>query len=560
MSRRRMPYKRGFSEELFNNMGGRGPNNNVLMGHSTRAKHLSKMLKKVGFDGNFDKYWWSTYNLSQNTCGCSICNEHVEIVKPDPVVQCRLRIAEAASKFREHENSASHIGVLKKLGMPLSTKRKASECLKPRKRRKVNKQIRSGTCLRCGYYGELQISLQEMVGSKELSHSITFGKFADQILYDHLAQECGPKLQDDQVEAQLNKFRVANYNIYDLITMFNDRPPVVWEGIGIDIRAEQALTSTFMSPTDHPLQMPEVNAAKELPPENLEMKESSEGTDSDRKNEKPPPETYETATPDRRWLWKAIFHVGLQTEWCVQHIWSKEEFQKELRRMWENDPSTPAPGSLVIMEKEILSCAHRLLIEHTFGEKLEGDWAVFYELAMNQAKNWITSVLPLENWIGHSVSVWWSSTSKWNRGRVTGVNPELNEINVDYGDDYDETLRLSETTLRFFNSAPDNWWLDEKLDVKWDGEHEWYAASVDSIAEHSENKIVVQYADGSKEDISIDSFCFYFIQDRVDRVHEFISHLCNAILNKHPLPIMYRKDPNVVGELAQMGPREQYPS
>ena len=45
-----------------------------------------------------------------------------------------------------------------------------------------------------------------------------------------------------------------------------------------------------------------------------------------------------------------------------------------------------------------------------------------------------------------------------------------------------------------------------------------YPASVDSVVGDGENHIKVKYSDSSKEDISIDSHCFYFIQDKVDRV------------------------------------------
>ena len=82
----------------------------------------------------------------------------------------------------------------------------------------------------------------------------------------------------------------------------------------------------------------------------------------------------------------------------------------------------------------------------------------------------------------------WSSTAKWNRGRITGINPQDNEVHIDYGDDYDETLRLQESTLRFFNSAPNRWWLDEKIDVKWDGEHEWYLFLLNIIGILIDNK------------------------------------------------------------------------
>jgi len=563
-----VPYKRGYdNNELLEDktnflasVRARGPNHQVLMGHSFRAKKLYKVLKNIGFDGNFAKYWWVTYNFSKSTCGCSICNEHVELVKPDQIVQCRLRLTDAASvlnKFREHENSPWHIGVLKKLGMPSETKRKASEVFVPRKRRKVEKHIRSGTCIQCGYYGEANIELNETSSGvgKDCDHSLTFGRFADQLLYDHLAHKCGCKLKDHQVELQLKQFKVGKYNMYDLITMFNDRPPVVWEGLGIDVRAEQVLSKHFMRTKDQ-MFLPELPSG-EPPTEDRKDVGEEEDKQIDKKNVRfapgSGPEAPEVVTPDRRWIWKAIFHVGLQTEWSVQNIWSREENQKELRRMWENDPSTPAPGSLVIMEKEILSCAHRLLIEHTFGDKLEGIWEAFYTLAVNRAKSWIHSEIPIESWIGHSVSVWWSSTAKWNRGRITGINPQDNEVHIDYGDDYDETLRLQESTLRFFNAAPNRWWLEEKIDVKWDGEHEWYPASVDSVVGDGENHIKVKYSDSSKEDISIDSHCFYFIQDKVDRVHPFISHLCLAILNKKNLPLMYVSNNDKENQLEQMG-------
>jgi len=167
--------------------------------------------------------------------------------------------------------------------------------------------------------------------------------------------------------------------------------------------------------------------------------------------------------------------------------------------------------------------------------ELEGLWAAFYRLVLNQARTWITSETPLDTWIGHSVSVWWSSTAKWNRGKITGINADHNELHVDYGDDYDETLRLQETKLRFFNLNADEFWIGEKIDVKWDGEHEWYPATVDTVL--PDNRIKVKYADDSPEELASESHCFYFISDRVDRVHEFISRICNAILNKHSLPL-----------------------
>lgn len=541
----------------------KGGDFNILMGHALRAKKVSRLLNELELKGEeFEKFWWSVYNFSKNTCGCSVCHEQIDEViqlpNPQPMISQTHSLFDSAAKaMQEHENSEVHENVLHKLGMRTKRKRKLNEEteVQPRKRRKISKTISSGVCIYCGFHSEINVDLVEKTfPNKRTDFCTAFARLGDQVLGCHLAQNCGPRLRDDQLEIQLNQFTFTDFNLVELMSMFNCRPEGVWEALGIHVAAEQLLGGKFTLPSPGLNQSSETPSQEPRPEESVNLS-AQENTESDNESDgeatvpDPPPEP-ETQPdpegrinhdeiPDRRWLWKAIFHVGFETRHGWRLIWSKEKYQKLLRLMLETQqPATPDDS--VSKQKEILQWAHRLLIEHTLDGELEDEWVEFHRLCLEQVRTWINMRVPPNIWVNHSVSVWWSSTGKWNRGRIQSIvhNENDSELNVDYGCDYDEWLKLSDTVLKFTDFQPEEWWIDQTFDVKWDGEHEWYTARVDSVKDYC---VSLCYTDGSKEEINVnDVQCFYFAEDRseIGQVHENISKLIEAILNNSSLPIL----------------------
>merc|ERR1712157_463429 len=151
---------------------------------------------------------------------------------------------------------------------------------------------------------------------------------------------------------------------------------------------------------------------------------------------------------------------------------------------------------------ELLKWAHRLLIENTLDGELKDEWVEFHRLCLERVRLWINMKVPPDIWVNHSVSVWWSSTGKWNRGRIQSIirNETDSELNVDYGCDYDEWLKLNDTVLKFTDFQPETWWIHQDLDVKWDGKFEWYSAKVNSV---KDDQVGLLYSDGSQEEINV---------------------------------------------------------
>jgi len=88
-----------------------------------------------------------------------------------------------------------------------------------------------------------------------------------------------------------------------------------------------------------------------------------------------------------------------------------------------------------------------------------------------------------------------------------------------YLSDYKESLAVnSELTFRFEKyDLKQQWWINKKIDIKWDGAYEWYEAVIESI---NGDEAVVRYNDQSTETVKLSQQIFYFTMDRVKKASD----------------------------------------
>lgn len=208
--------------------------------------------------------------------------------------------------------------------------------------------------------------------------------------------------------------------------------------------------------------------------------------------------------PDERWVLIAALYISLQTEWGFKHFWSKKKYQKILREA--QSINLQAGASLL---------AHRIIVETLAGKKLDSVWRQLQNKAREQARKWINSSVPIPQWMHQTVSILWGTDKTWNKGHIVEVAEP--EMSVSYVSDYTEVLTASDTTFRFEPHAPQDWWIGKTLDVKWDGAHEWYEATIEEV---NGQEIIVRYGDQSTEKLIMNQQISYFALDRVKNLYE----------------------------------------
>jgi len=96
--------------------------------------------------------------------------------------------------------------------------------------------------------------------------------------------------------------------------------------------------------------------------------------------------------------------------------------------------------------------------------------------------------------------------------------------------------------------APQDWWIGKTLDIKWDGAHEWYEATIE---ERNGEEIVVRYADKSTEKLMSSQQVSYFALDRVKQLFKktedvFIklqNQMAQALTQKMVVDVNIKEEP-----------------
>lgn len=202
---------------------------------------------------------------------------------------------------------------------------------------------------------------------------------------------------------------------------------------------------------------------------------------------------------DFRWIMIGALYFALQTEWGYKHLWSKKKYQRILREAQTTN-----------LQVDVSIIAHRIIVSTLAEKKTDSVWKQLREKASEQARKWMNSPKPIPQWLYQTVSVLWGTDKTWNKGQIVEI--DNNEMNISYVSDYSETLTANDTTFRFEKHAPQDWWIGKTLDIKWDGAHEWYEATIE---ERNGEEIVVRYADQSTEKLISSQQVSYFALDRV---------------------------------------------
>jgi len=198
--------------------------------------------------------------------------------------------------------------------------------------------------------------------------------------------------------------------------------------------------------------------------------------------------------------------------------------QNSLRTVVSNDPTMSS----------IIS-AHRFVTDSMAKHSLtEGTvWKQLYEKSIIQARKWMNSSRAVPQWLNQPISVLWKSDKSWNEGRISEIQD--GQINVTYMEDYSELLNVdSNLQFRFEKMKPEEWWIGEKLDVKWDGKYEWYEGIIESL---DSGKVNVRYLDNSAESLDLEKHVHYFSMDRSADVFQMTTKLFEDLLKPPALKI-----------------------
>jgi len=549
------------------------------MGFDDQATDMCYLIKKFKYRQNYERFWWVSINFSKRLIGCSICWEFHKCQTKDPIINKTLSLDSCSvPSLNQHEKSTVHQSILTSLNFRKRRIEKKIEIHK-RKKRRLCSGYKSGKCLECGWQTDVEINVTETQPSKlaitkiikkvadeilishlqencgprllnselgnqirEFQHpksmkelkSIFTGRST--LLWENLEREADLPLAKSPTKpmSKLFAFGSPQKNKQELRTpsplspdSSDSEEPCGRRGRGrrnmFDSPNERKSRSRSRSPfASLPIQMPRrakgYGLAKSEPYYRMAPPSpfASYGGKGGRRAPPVKPlkvevqsETEESvsridpdAEIDSRWIQIGALHVALKTEWGFKHLWSKKKYQKLLREAQSTN-----------LQTDVSLLAHRIIVSMLAEKKTDSVWKTLRDKASTQARRWMNAMKPQSQWLYQTVSVLWGTDKTWNKGQIVEI--EGDEIGVSYVSDYTETLTASDTNFRFEAHAPQDWWIGKTLDIKWDGAHEWYEATIEEL---NGEEIVVRYADKSTEKLISSQQLSYFALDRVKQL------------------------------------------